>query len=258
MSNTSRFLFAGAFLVTNLSAVNGLSQSTNDFRIETDVLLVDRAEPIHQSVTIFRNGVAYDYSRSEPHRVTVIDPRENRVVFLDSRREVQARINLAELYQFMEGAREELAKSHLSEAISDADLVNVDPTRTRITVGKKFCRYEATLQKPEMESAADLFAMFANASASINSWQSPDRSPPSFARIKLNETIQQMGAIPSEIARTIVTNKGHEQTLNSRLHVKWSLSSEDEKLVEKFGSMLMIYPSLEVSQYLAHQETATR
>jgi hypothetical protein len=251
-------LFAGALLVANFSAEDGFSQPTQDFRIETDVLLVDRAEPVHQSVTIFREGAAYDYSRNEPHRITIVDPANSRIVFLDSRREVQARVNLNDLNQFMEGARKEISKSNLAEALSDADIVDVDQSKMRVTVGKKFCRYEAVLQKPELESAVNLYAMFANVSASINSWHSPDRSPPSFARIKLNETIQQLGLIPSEIERTIVTNKGHEQTLRSRLHVRWSISAEDQKSVDKFLAMLMVYPSLEVGEFMAHREIVTR
>jgi hypothetical protein len=258
MSATCRFVAVGAILLTGLSALPCWSQTTNNFRIETDILLADRAEPIHQSVTIFQNGVAYDFSRVEPHRITVIDPQENRIVFLDSERELQTRINLEELFEFMKRARQELAKSSLAASLEDSETVDVDLERNVISVGKNYCRYVATLQQPELPAIAEQFASFANASACINAWQSPDRSPPSFARLKLNELVLESRSLPVEITRTLFNARGHEQTVKSRIHANWNLSPEDERLAEKFTAMLLVYPSMEVGEFMATKRMLQR
>ncbi len=247
----------GALMVLIATLSPCLAQSTVDFRIETDVTVADKPEPIHQSVTIFQAGVAFDFSRNEPHRITVIDPSENRIVFLDSRRELQARINLQDLQAFMEKARKELASSSMAAALEDAQKVQIDPAAGKVVVGQRFFRYEANYQQPENAELSRVYAEFANASACINAWQAPDRSPPSFARVQLNQTLRDNQAIPSDITRTTFTSGGQEHVLKSRLHASWQLSDEDRKTAESFRAMLLVFPNVEVGDFLTSDKVSS-
>lgn len=228
-----------------------LAQSPPDFRIETDVMLANEAEPIIQTLTIFQGGIAYDYSRNEPKRVTIIHPAKNRIIFLDEDRELQSQINLNDLQAFIERARIELANTSLKEFLRDCEIVNIDDQSQTVVVGHRTVRYEAKYQAIQRSEAAQLYSDFANASAYINSWQAPDRNPPSFARVQLNKVLGQRNAIPIEITRTTFTNDGHEHILRSRLHVSWQLTQEDQKLVQKFQSMLTAYRTEQVGEFMA-------
>jgi hypothetical protein len=50
-------------------------ESPIGFRIDTDVLEPGKAAPIHQSVTLFHNDQAWDYSLDAPHKITLVDYR---------------------------------------------------------------------------------------------------------------------------------------------------------------------------------------
>lgn len=228
-----------------------VASSPTDFRVETDVTTAEQAAPIYQSVTIFSSGVAYDYSLGEPHRIVVIAPGENRVVFLDSKRGVKTEIHLDNLTSFLEEARKELANSKMAAALEDANLVHVDPGTGVIMVGQNFFRYQAIPQKLSDPSIAKLFAQFADVSACINAWRSPDRSPPSFARMKLNQALADQSWIPQEIVRTTVSSSGHQSVLKSRVHASWQLSDDDKRLVENFRTMVESYWKVEVKDYFA-------
>ena len=228
----------------------GSEASAADFRIETDVTQADHPKPLQQSVTIFRNGVAYDFSRDQAHRVTVVDPANNGIIFLDSEKEIQARINLQQLHEFMQQARKELAASSMAAILEDANLVEVDSAANTITVGQQHCRYEAKLQQPEQAGMAELYAAFADASACINAWKSPDRHPPAFPRLRLNQSIREQQAIPYEITRTTTPfSGGQQQVLSSRIHANWQLSAQDIQRADQFDAMMLSYPSVDVSRW---------
>lgn len=227
------------------------AQSGPGFRIETDVMLADQVEPFLQTVTLFSDGIAYDYSRSEPHRVTVFHPAQNRIVFLDQQREIQSLVNLQELQTFMEKAKAELANSSLAQALQDAQIAVIDEAEQRAIVGQRFVRYEASFQKTDSEGVAQAYTEFANASAYINSWQAPDRNPPSFARVRLNALLSQRQAIPTEITRTTMIAEGRVQVLRSRLHASWQLSQDDRSTIRKFEAMMQTFQQVEIAEYLS-------
>lgn len=236
--------------IVMLLQANSLAQQAN-FRIETDVMQADQAKPIHQSVTLFCDGVAYDFSRDTPHQITIVDGPANRIVLIDSQRQIQSRVNLQELQAFMDQARAEMASSSLATALEDSKLVQVDSAAGLVNVGRDSIAYQAKLQHPEDPAMAQQFAFFANASAQLNAWQFPGQNPPAFARLQLNQAISQQAAIPSEIARTVTSSRGQKSRVRSRLHATWRLTPEDQQQVEQFTKMLLAYPSIEIGQYMS-------
>jgi len=228
-----------------------IAQSHSSFRIETDVMLSNQPEPFLQTVTLFQDGIAYDFSRNEPHRITVIHPAEDSIVFLDQKRELQSRVNLQDLQRFLEKARAEMVNSPMADALKDAQQVEINQLAQKVKVGQRFVRYEAIYQATATQEVADVYAAFANASAYINSWQAPDRNPPSFARVRFNQVLNERQAIPTEITRTTITKEGREHVLKSRLHANWQLSDEDRNTVTKFETMMQEFQQVEVTEYLS-------
>jgi hypothetical protein len=213
-------IITGACLVVSLLATEGLGQSTA-FRVETDVFASGQLKPVQQTLTLFKGGVAYDFSRDEPHRIVMIDPVRGRIRLIDSSEEVQTEIDLPQLVALMNSARKELATSEMAVYIQDAEKVKQDGNR--ITVGEKVLRYEATLQTPKEADIAKQYAEFADASAMLNAWQA--RNPPPFARLSLNASLADAESLPEEISRTALLGlsekRAEESKVKCRLHCNW-------------------------------------
>jgi hypothetical protein len=191
----NRPYLAAGMLVLACSLPSIGSAQVNEFRIETDVMVPSQTKPVQQTLTLFRGGVAYDFSRDEPEQITMVDTERKRIVLIDGRRQMQTHIDLAWLNSYMESARNEAAAlPGLANFLEDSKLVEFDKATETITVGAKVLRYASTMQFPGEESMAAKFAQFADASAYLNAWRA--NSPPPFARVALNAAVAKQGAVP--------------------------------------------------------------
>ena len=251
-------LFAGALLVICSFAETATAQ-LSDFRVETDVLVPNEPKPVQQTLTLFKNGVAYDFSRDEPDQITMVDPIRMRIVLLDAERKVQTQVDLSGLNALMDSARNQAATTGLSIYLEDARTVGFDADTKKVTVGAKVLRYEATLQEPREAKMAAHFAKFADASAYLNAWRAA--SPPPFARIALNQAIAEQTALPDEITRTtFIRDKDQvvgEHVVKCRLHSNWRLSKDDELQIQEIGKMLVNFATLSNAEYYQPPQVAT-
>lgn len=235
-----------------------VAQQLADFRIETDITEPGKARPIDQSVTLFSGGLAYEYSREAPQRVMVVDASNNRIIFVDSQRQIQTRVNLQELQAGIESAKNKLMQTTGGpEKIEDAAQTSFDSNSGILSVGKRFIRYDAKLMQPPGPEYAVQYANFANASASINAWQSRGSAPPPFARIQLNQAVIEQQAIPSEIKRTVYA-ASKETVVTSRIHSTFALNSEEQKKVEQFNAMILTYPTKTLAEFNSPAATVNR
>ena len=99
--------------------VNVMAQE-NGFRLETDVFVQGNDKPVSRTVTLFHNGVAYDFPR-DGQRVTMVDPSGNRIVIFDTQRSVQTVVDIKELAKLMETAKKQ-APEFLTAIIAEASL----------------------------------------------------------------------------------------------------------------------------------------
>lgn len=253
-----QLLKALTFTIMICTATHLEAQQSADFRLETDLMEAGKAKPIDQTVTLFANGIAYDYSRETPHRVMVVDASNNRITFLDSQRQIQTRVNLNELQSGIESAKNRLMQVPGGpEKLEDAAKLSVDPSSGVITVGQKFIRYEATAESPSSPQFADQYAVFANVSSLVNAWQSHGTSPPPFARMQLNQTLGDRKAIPTTITRTVFAGS-RESKVISRIHPSYSLTAEDKQRVDQFGAMILSYPTKSLAEYNNPASPVTR
>lgn len=241
-------------------ATNASRQATqsSDFRIETDVMENGNGKPLDQSVTLFSNGVSYEYSRERPDRITVIDTIENRVTFLDTKRQVQSRVNLQELQAYIETARKQFAQAiGGAEKLKDASEVVFDSNAKTVTAGRQFIRYDAKIQQPANSALAEYYANFANASAVLNAWQSRGSAPPPFARMQLNQELRERAAIPTEIKRTVFFGKS-ENVLTSRIHLTYALSPGEQKLIGQYNEMILNFTAMSLAEFINPNPTPSR
>jgi hypothetical protein len=266
LPSQNKNLFRGLILaVTSLATVIPCCQSAyaqqaspTEFRIETDLMEPGKGKPIDQSIALFGPGVSYEFSRETPHKITVINSIENRVIFLDTQRQVQSRVNLQELKAYIDTARNQFTQSPRgAEALKDATITEFDAASNTVSAGKQLIRYEAKIEQPDNPQVSDVYASFANNSAILNAWQSKGAAPPPFARLQLNQAVREKAAIPSEIKRTILTG-GKAESLSSRIHITYTLAASERKQIEQFNEMISSFASVALAVFNAPNQKINR
>jgi len=228
------------------------------FRIETDVFEEGQDKPFSRNLTLFKDGVGYDFPRSSPI-VTLVDPRQNRIIVFDTARSLRTLVDIDRLREFTQianqatktGTTEE--RRALRAIIAEAD--SVRHGENDVTVGGATMKYKATLQRAPSADYAKTYAEFASALALFNAAQQnlltkaqgANKLP--FARLKLNEVVQSKNAIPREITRTIAIGNG--PVIKCIVHATWQLDAEHLQKIESVNAMLESFAPVSQSDFFA-------
>ena len=118
---TTAHSFLGAvFFLVWCSVTIGMAQ---DFRIETDVFLDEEKEPVVETLTIFTNGLVYDFMLTGTEEVTLFDRDRNRLVLMDTERKVKTELTMDSILSFVAQMKAQLSdeqRKFLLSATSDA------------------------------------------------------------------------------------------------------------------------------------------
>ncbi len=227
------------------------------FRIETDILFGDDNEPAKQTLTLFSEGVYYDFSVDDPTAITMIDPQRNRIVLLDAKRNIQTVLDTNEMHKYVESARLQANSPDLQLLLKASEQFSFDERTGKCTVGIPQMQYIATSQQPTDEKWANQiaaqYADFANWSARLNAVYPPQRPP--YVRMRLNDELASRGLLPAEIEITTKPISGKPMIARCRLLAIWKLSSDDHAKIKSVGEKLAQFNKLESTRYFAEQLT---
>ncbi len=221
------------------------------FRIDTDIHFANEKEPSKQSLTLFSEGVYYDFSKDDTTAITMIDPQRNRIILLDGKRNIQTTIDMADLSKFVETAKLQANTADLKLLLKASEQVKFDDQASTCTVGIKQISYVATTQKPPESTIAQQYADFANWSARLNAVYPPQRPP--YVRMRLNDELGNRGFLPAEIEITTTLASGKPTTARCRLLALWLLSRDDHAAIKSVGEKLAKYSKLDPNKYFAAQ-----
>ncbi len=221
------------------------------FRIDTDIHFANEKEPSKQSLTLFSEGVYYDFSKDDPTAITMIDPQRNRIILLDGKRNIQTTIDMTELSKYVESAKLQADSPDLKLLLRASEQVAFNDQTSTCTVGIKQISYVATTQKPPESTIAQQYADFANWSARLNAVYPPQRPP--YVRMRLNDELGNRGFLPAEIEITTTHASGKPTTARCRLLALWLLSRDDQAAIKNVGEKLAKYSKLDPAKYFAAQ-----
>jgi len=253
MAWMSKWLFIGCICL----ASTGFAQApASAFRVETDIYFEDSKQPAKQTLTLFYEGVFYDFDRDQPNSITVIDPNGRRIVLLDRDRNVQTRISMDEILGMEAQVQQQLAESEMRRMVPTAEGTRFDSATMTMNVSAEALVYKAKCLRPEGEDFARQYADFADWSARLNAFYS-DRPLPPFARLVLNRELAKQGLFPSEIQR-VSTSRGRKSVVTSKLLANWAISKDDVTRVEKVGTMLVDFKMVDAKTFRQATETAQK
>jgi len=224
----------------------------DDFRIANKVFVGEAEAPSSETVTIFHDGVVYDWA-AEPREVVVFDPVRGRFVLLDPVREVRTEIALEQIESLFVTMQEKMRQRSDDYTAFILDPQYQGPSRDDpwdVVFRGRFMTYRAQARPARTDTAAAQFARFTDAYTRLGSL----KRPPLLARIPLNDWLAAQKRLPEEIELTIY-QKGvlgvmsEAAKYRSRHVVNWILSRDDLRKVEQVGRWLAEYRQVGPLEY---------
>ena len=252
-----RSLF-GVFIAASACSATHAAEPLQ-MRVESEIFVDRDAEPVARSLTVFRDGLAWDFlDGAEPGRTVEIvlhDPARERVVVIDPDRNVKTEIDRLRL--------ERLSASLAAWARRSDDKLMLwagGPTfhehirkqdRTLELSGPR-ARYIVEFAAAPTPEAAETYRRFADTALLLKSLLHPGGMPP-FPRLAINEQVAAAAAIPESVTLEIDARSpllgGRSQTLRSVHKVYPRLLSSDLERVEDAEARVAVAVAVDVATY---------
>jgi hypothetical protein len=237
--------------------------AAEEFRVDTEIFVwkddKPREHPVAETLTIFANGIVYDFQLSEPREIVIFDPERGRFTVLNESRRIKSSISTQELLDFALSLDAHAAQSKdplftfaakPDFTISSENVQENGQPQTRVTLASEPIYYDAIGHKPQLPEAVAAYRQFADWFARLNAAR-PGNLPPG-PRLVLNQELADRGLLPLEITRTITLKSltGAKQVVVSSRHLaNWSLSGEDRKRMERAGNGLASFQNVSFDEY---------
>lgn len=256
--NSLFFPFASSiFIVLSLfSTSSGQTESDSSklaaFRVDTDIYLDETKPPIKRTLTLFLEGVFYDFEEDGSQQLTVIDPQRNEIVLLNRQSQTKLTLSLDQLRLNVASARVQADAKFT--AIRESKYVDSQNGAGSATIRNDFMEYRAITQSVPQTDIATQYAEFADWSARLNAVTQPKLPP--YLRMDLNKLVADHAAIPAEIRRR-THQDGREVTIISRHIANWRLSQDDHARIARCGSMRAEFRESSWQEFWSPIETAS-
>jgi hypothetical protein len=231
----------------------GLAEAQHEpFRIDTDVFSGDDPEPFAQSITIFSEGMVYDFPQMGPGEITVFDPARGRIILLDGQRRVKTTVSTHELLEFTAAMKVKLTQMGGVMADTTDNPVEKESGGDDqwYVLGNRLVTYRVRGIEPRFDEAAARYQQFADWYARLNATR-PGSMPP-FLRIELNRALVQHGLIPEEVELIVTPERGlmgRDTTIRSRHLPYWRLSNTDRQRIETAGHQMAKFTAVSFQEY---------
>lgn len=234
------------------------SITAQEFRIDTEVFVGEETEPIVESLTLFADGLVYDFLIGKQSETTVFDPHRGEFTLLDIDRQVRAVVKTQDVldytFQLEQYAAQDpnpifaaAAQPNFAVTHETADEKGMKVSYLRLA-GKPI-EYSAVGTVPEQIESVRFYRNFADWYARLNSTRSGNLPPGS--RMALNKALADHDLLPSEITRTITDGGRFSKKLVVRsTHLyNWKLSGEDRRQIAKVGDQMRDFRVVSFDDY---------
>ncbi|MFV1964090.1 MAG: hypothetical protein ACC628_01610, partial [Pirellulaceae bacterium] len=222
-------------LAFSVALVGANTAHAEDFRVDTDVFLGGGAEePVAETLTLFSQGLVYDFILNGSEEITIFDVNRGNVVLLDTERRMMTSLTTEQLLEFSAKIKTLAQGDEWSALFFPQFDTQFDAHNRQLELVSPNLTYRVTGIRPKMPGAARQFRQFADWYARLNAIR-PGNLPP-FARLELNRALEDRELVPQEVDREIVIagRFGSKELRARSIHsFVWMLSGTDRKRVEK-------------------------
>lgn len=232
------------------------------FRVETEVFADDDKVPSARSLTLFRDGVAWDFLQTlpkkpdegeatpdEPTEFVLHDPARERIILVDPARHVRTQVDHLQLERLRASLGAWARKADdpsLAWAGGPEFAEGLEETSSTILLKGPRVRYEVTFEPAENVDIAEEYRRFADAAVLVKALVHPGGLPP-FPRIAINRRVAAAGGIPVAVRLELesrMSKLGRRPTVMRSEHkvlASW-LSSDHKRLAAAEERMSLAAP----------------
>jgi len=246
---TRRFTLAALFVSAGLAVA--WPAPAADFHVENAVYIEGNARPQSQGVTIFHDGLVYDFL-TDPSEIIVFDKAHRRFELLDLTRRVRSEVSLDDVKAVVERAKQRLA-GHSNPQFRWLGAPSFDEALDRdksaLTMRSDSLTYEVQLL-PAGPDVAVQYREFSDWYAQFNYVLNPGSRPP-FARMKLNDALERNQGIAKEVRLTAnFTANEPPQRITSRHELAGQLDSSDTKRLADARDAMQSFRHVSLKEYM--------
>jgi hypothetical protein len=263
---TTAWLFLSLTLLTASAAAPVRAADDGCFRVESQVFVNGAEEPVARSLTLFRDGVAWDFLESTAAKggnagtggeIVLHDPARERVVLVDPVRNLKTQIDAIRLERLSVSLAAWARKSddRLVRWAGGPDFgEGMTETDDRIELVGPRVRYAIDFARPPSAEAAGVYRRFADTAILLKALVRPGGLPP-FPRLAINRRVAAAGGIPEEVSLEIdsrtVTVAGRADTLRCVHKFHPRLLTGDLSRIEEAESRVAVATQVELAEFAA-------
>jgi hypothetical protein len=251
---TIRGGITAAALIAALAAV-AVGQ---DFRVDTELFVAAEKEPALETLTIFSEGLVYDFVLTEPKEVVILDIQRGRFSLLDETKQIRATLATQDLLDFTLSLEQHAAsaKNPLLVFAAKPQFTTTEKVQEQngqslveLRLTGKPLEYVVLGQRPERPEAAKIYRHFADWYARLNATRPGNL--PAGARLAVNEELGRRELLPREVTRIITPANplARKSEVKSRHLVNWALSGEDRRRIERASDGLATFRAVSYDEY---------
>jgi len=239
------------------------------FRVESEVFANGAEEPVARSLTLFRDGIAWDFLEPSTAKgagdaageIVLHDPSRERVVLVDPVRNLKTQIDAIRLERLSVSLASWARKSDdrlvrwaggpdFGEGMTESD--------DRIELVGPRVRYTIEFATPPTAEAAGLYRRFADTAILLKALVRPGGLPP-FPRLAINRRVAAAGGIPTEVSLEIdsraamVTGRADTLRCVHKFHPR--LLAGDLSRIEEAESRVAVATQVELAEFAAAPAT---
>jgi hypothetical protein len=235
------------------------------FRVESEVFANDGEAPIARSLTLFRDGIAWDFLEPAAAKdgselsgeIVLHDPARERVVLVDPTRNLKTQVDSIRLERLSVSLASWARKSDdrlvrwaggpdFGEGMTESD--------DRIELVGPRVRYAIDFATPPTAEAAGIYRRFADTAILLKALVRPGGLPP-FPRLAINRRVAAAGGIPTEVSLEIdsraamVTGRADTLRCVHKFHPR--LLAGDVSRIEEAESRVAVATQVELADFAA-------
>ena len=264
LSTIVRLVLSGCLLAV-CAGSKARAAEERGFRVESEVFANGAQEPIARSLTLFRDGIAWDFLEPSAAKgggdaageIVLHDPSRERVVLVDPVRNLKTQIDAIRLERLSVSLASWARKSDdrlvrwaggpdFGEGMTESD--------DRIELVGPRVRYTIEFATPPTAEAAGLYRRFADTAILLKALVRPGGLPP-FPRLAINRRVAAAGGIPTEVSLEIdsraamVTGRADTLRCVHKFHPR--LLAGDLSRIEEAESRVAVATQVELAEFAA-------
>ena len=263
-----RSLLAAAAVAVVLAGAAVAPAADAGFRVESEVFVNGGAEPVARSLTLFRDGIAWDFLESvggegaerkaghAAREIVLHDPARERVILIDPSRTLKTQIETVRLERLSASLATWARKSddRLVRWAGGPDFgEGMTESRERIELVGPRVRYTVDwIAAPSAEVAAD-YRRFADTAILLKALVRPGGLPP-FARLAINRRVSVAEGIPTAVTLEIDSRAavvtGRSESLRSAHKFHPRLLTGDIDRIEEAESLVALAADVDLATFM--------